>query len=787
MIRNILKRDLKRKKTMNIIILMFVMLAAMFVSSSVGNIVMVMNGTGYYFEQAGLGDYAILTMGERAGEGLEEALSGIPEVTDYRIEEMYFASQNVFTSGGEKLTCENVALLQCLEDAKLKFFDKDNQVVTSVEPGFVYCTSDFMKRNGLKVGDEVTIHHNSVNVTLTIAGRLKDALLGSAFVGNSRFLMSREDYNRFSADETIANYYHGYACYIDTTDTKAVTSNIENVKGIAFNGDAAMLKMCYAMDMIIAAVLLVVSICLIIVSFVVLKFTITFTLQEEFREIGVMKAIGITNKKIRRIYLVKYLAIAIAGALLGFIGSIPFANMLMKSVSENMVLDSDNALVMNVIGTVVVVLIIVAYAYRCTGKLKKYSPIDAIRSGQTGERFRKKARYHLGKSSRKPSGYMAINDVVSSPRRYLTIVLAFTICALLVFIIVNTTETMRSDRLAYTFGKVCDAYYTDSNSSMEIMHGDGHAAADEKLDELEKLLHENGMDADVSIEVWFMYPLHFDGEDYKLTFQQGINTRTDDYVYYKGSAPENIHEIAITDVMASKIGVVIGDTVQITIGDKTEDYTIVALFQSMNKMGEIIRIHEDVATDMRDCGGVMSYQIDFKDHPSKAEINRRVARMKDLFGTDTVFNAAEYSADCIGVVDVMDSVGLLLLGITIVVIILVTILMERSFISDEKSQIAILKAIGFTDRAVIAWHVKRLMLVGTIAILLAIGLAIPVTKLSITPIFAMMGLKHMSFEINPIKVFLMYPGILLSVTFLTTYCTALYTKTIKASDTAGVE
>lgn len=41
----ILKKDLKRKKTMNIILFAFILLATMFVSSGLSNVVAVMNGT----------------------------------------------------------------------------------------------------------------------------------------------------------------------------------------------------------------------------------------------------------------------------------------------------------------------------------------------------------------------------------------------------------------------------------------------------------------------------------------------------------------------------------------------------------------------------------------------------------------------------------------------------------------------------------------------------------------------------------------------------------------------
>lgn len=43
---NILKKDLKSKKTMNMILLVFIILATMFVSSSVNNILRVTNGAG---------------------------------------------------------------------------------------------------------------------------------------------------------------------------------------------------------------------------------------------------------------------------------------------------------------------------------------------------------------------------------------------------------------------------------------------------------------------------------------------------------------------------------------------------------------------------------------------------------------------------------------------------------------------------------------------------------------------------------------------------------------------
>lgn len=788
MIRSILKKDLKRKKTMNIIILLFVILATMFVASSVNNIVTVMNGTDYYFEKAGLGDRMVLTMGEDVAGNLDVALEGNPYVDDCRIENVIFISgDKIRWQDGAKVETKNTCMLQSLDDAELNFFDENNNIVDTVEQGKVYITSDLLKLNHMKVGDHIVIKHGGIEMTLEIAGKLKDAFLGSNFMGNARLLICHDDFETFMASEELAHRYAGQIAYVDTHESKEFAESMSDVKGIAFNWPESMIKTSYIMDMIVAGILVVLSACLILVAFIVLKFTITFTLQEEFREIGVMKAIGIKDRKIRKIYVIKYFALSVTGALIGFFASVPFAKLMMTSVSENMVLGNDNALLMNVISSLIVVLLIVGYAYHCTKKLKKYSPIDAIRSGQTGERFKKKTVYRIGKSKLKTSGYMALNDVISSPKRYITMIIAFAISSLLVLLIVNTTETMCSDKLVFTFGKVSDAYYSDGDKLMEDMNGKGHESFYKRFDEFESVLAEHGIEVVTSAEVQFTCKVEFNGETNNIACQQGVNTKTTDYVYSEGTAPSNTHEIAITKQISKKTGAKIGDTLKITICGNTEEYIVTAYFQTMNQLGELIRFHEDVETNAGEASTMMAYQFDFVDHPSQKEINRRVKKMNEIFETDKIRNAQDYTAECIGVVPIMRSVEYLLLAITLIIVVLVTILMERSFISDEKGEIAMLKAIGFSDKRIIKWHATRFAIVGVIAVAIAVLTSVPMTKLCITPIWKIMGMTDVTYEFNLVKICLIFPGIILGVTLIAAIITANFTRSIKCRDTASLE
>lgn len=787
----ILKKDLKRKKVMNAILLCFILLATMFVASGISNVVSVMNGTNSYLDKAGIGDYVVISMGADSKASIDEILHEMESIRDYRIEPVVFGEKsNLKDMHGEELEAKNSVIYQSIEDSRLKFFDKENKQITQIKPGHAYATGDFMEKNHLQPGDKIRITHNSISFMVTLDGMAKDALLGSSMMGNSRFLFHREEIEKLLSDETIYNGYQGQIGYIDLKDEAGVSeiaSAISQAPGIMFSGARSLIKMCYVMDMIVAFTMLILSICLIIVSFVVLKFSITFTISEEFREIGLMKAIGISNFKIRSLYLTKYLMLAVIGAFVGFFVSIPFSDLLLRSVSSNMVLEADNHFLLSVLGAILVVIVILLYAFRCTKLVKKSSPIDAIRSGQTGERYKKKSPFRLVKSHGSIGFFMAVNDVFSAPKRYMTIITTFFLCTLFVLVFVNTSSTMRSDTFITTFGTRSDLYYTDLTESMSCMNPDGRKQIEEYFAETEALLKKNGMPAKLCVETQYKNKIRFNWKDYSISCQQGIHTKASDYEYTEGVVPQNKNEIAITPTVSKLTGAKLGDTITIDFGKETLDCVVVAYFQSMNQLGEVIRLHEDAPTDFTYIANVMSYQIDFDDHPSTKEIEVRKDKIKKLFDNEKVMNATEYCDDCMGAASTMESVQYLLLGITLIVVILVCILMERSFLADEKSQIAVLKAMGFSNKRVMEWHMIRFGIVTLVAVILAAICSIPATYLIDHPIFGMMGAGKVAYVIRPWKIFFLYPGIIFLMTLLASGMTALQIRTIKSNDTTNIE
>lgn len=785
---NILKKDLKRKKTMNFILLMFIILAVMFAASGLNNVLTVMNGTDYYLDKAGIRDLTVVTMGSESAGKASPVLEKTECVKSYKIEECISGTQNCIRhEDGTKTETKNNPLFQSISDAKLKYFDKNNDVVRNIASGEVMIAGNFMQNNDLKKGDKINITFGNVQIELKIAGIIKDAFLGSDFMGNTRFFLNQADYEKLSSDENIIKNNLCNLIYIETDDLNAAKSAIADIPGIAFSGDRSLLKMCYVTEMIIAFIVLILSICLIIVSFVVLRFSIGFTISEEYREIGVMKAIGLKNRKIRSLYIIKYLIMSIVGGIIGFFASIPFENMLLMSASRNMMIGNNAGILINIASTIGTICIILMFAYSCTGKVKKFTPIDAIRCGQKGERFRKKSFLRLGKTNSKPSLYMALNDILSAPRRFMTIIISFFICTLFVLILVNTVSTMKSPNLISTFGTESDLYISGLDSSMELIGAESIKDVENELKRIADEITAEGMPCKLSVDIQYKYKAASDGKEIPVSCAQSIGIRADEYEYTEGSAPKNKNEIAVTPQISETFGAEIGDTITIDFGSEKIDCIVTAYFQTMNNLGELIRLSDEAPADMKFAAVLRQYQVDFTDDPSDKEIESRKEKIQNLYDNAKVMNSAEYCMDCLSVVPAMEAVKYLLLLITVIVVILVTLLVERSFISDERSQIAILKAIGFTNGTIVKWHTLRFGIAALAAAILAAIASIPMTDLCITPIFGMMGASDIRFNIEPLRIFLIYPAVIFAVTIAAAWITALHTRKIRTSEATNVE
>lgn len=777
----ILKKDLKRKKTMNVILLIFVMLAAMFIAGSANNLMTVSNAVDNFLEKAGAPDYMFGTAFQSDIEKFEACAA--ENGYDYHISQLIRIENENILVDDKKLEYENIMTISKL--GGINIFDKNNEVITRVNDGEIYVPFMFFQstENDYYEGGKILINQNGIEKEFTIKGYTKDLVFGSNRIQATRFLVSENDWKLFYNENDILS-----SVEIHTKDRNYKDNFISLGLTPIFQADRSLCKTMYIMDMLIAAVLLIVSVCLILISMVILRFIINFTITEEYREIGVMKAIGIRDSAIRGLYIVKYLAISVIGTATGLALSIPFGRLMLSGASQKIIISDKDNFIINIAAAILVGGIVVLFSYFCTRKIRKFSPIDAIHSGETGERFQKKGILRLGGSHMPAVLFMSLNDIFSGIKSYVSMIIIFILGTLLVIIPTNIINTLRSDNIATMFS-MAKSDHVVSITPLFSSNENNRAKIEQQFSKIRNMFAENGIDVDVFQELVFQGNIKKgDKQTASIAFIGIGGVTTDDYIYIDGSAPQNPDEVALTHITAGQIEANIGDDVEITIGGSTKTYTITGITQSMTNMGESIRFHQDEQLDFSYVQGSIGIQINYRDNPDNTALSKRKTLLEKLYPDAKVYTCGEYIDAQIGDMTAqLDNMKMLILGIVLSINMLVAVLMVKSFITKEKNEIALLKAIGFKNVSLTLWQTMRIGIVLLVSVLTGALLSSPLSPLIISPIFRIMGAYSIEFEIRPLEVYVVFPLIVLSLTALAAFLSAQGLKKISSAEISNNE
>lgn len=766
---------------MNIILFIFIVLASAFIAGSTNNIVSVATALDSYFEKAEVPDYWTAISNEKD----LERFYAFAEENGYAYKniELLMIPNNEITADGRELAYSNSITLCTTEDTII--FDSNGEQITEIQDGEIYVTADvfFGEGNDFHEGSKLHITANGTDKEFTVKGYTKDALFGLHTAGITRLLVSENDFNDFRKEHSGSTY--SLEIYTDDTEFLDKFNRLE--LNILFLSDYDTIKQLYFLEMLVAAIIFVVSICLIIISMVLLHFTIHFTISEEFREIGVMKSIGIPNGTVRGQYILKYLAVSVVGAALGLVLSVPFSKLLLADISRKILIAEDRSILLNMTCAAATAFAVVLFCWFCTRKIRHFSPIDAIRNGETGERYTRKGLIHLNKSKLPPVFFMTVNDIFSGLKKYVSMLVIFTLGILLVLLPANTVNTLRSDSLMKLFS-MAESDLVISQENRFSADTDVRKEIDAKLENVDRILEENNIKADVFQEVVFRTSITYNGKKISSLAFIGIGDVTADmYSYIEGTPPQKTGEVAITHVVAKKIGAQIGDEVEINLGNETRTYTVTAINQTMNNMGEGIRFYQEEELDFNNAFGNFGIQIRYTDNPdTETKINRQT--LLDSLFSDDVLTASDYIIDMMGdFAGQISDVKNLILTVVLCINMLVAVLMVKSFLTKEKSEIAILKAIGFQNTSLVLWQTLRIGLILLIAVIFGTLVSAPLSKLIIGPIFQAMGLYTIQFEISAVENYVIYPLLVLAATSLSAFLSALGLQKIPASEASNIE
>lgn len=769
MLLHILKKDLKRKRIMNVIILLFILLATTFLASSVNNLITITGAVDNFFDISKTPDFLAVAVAEDGNTDIEDFLKTNQFVTEYEVTDMYAIAEdaieiekNTVNPGRHKFEKSSTVAVGAITTNFLKVFDENNQMV-NLENGEIAVPFALADQNQLSKGDILKITCGDTKMYFTVKVILKDAVFGSEMMGYKRMMISEEDYSTLTEK---GNPCHTLLYSVSCTDISLFEKDFkQNNFQVISSPNRSTLNMLYIFDMLIAGIFIIVSICLIIVALLILRFTIVFTLQQDYKEIGIMKAIGIKDNSIKGIYLLKYLAISLLGALMGLLFSFPFEKLLIKEAINNMVVNiTESGYVLNIGCAIFIVVFVLAFCYSCTGKVKKFSAIEAIRNGSNGERYREKAVFRLHKRKAiAPALYLACNDVVGNVRRFIVMAIIFCIGTLEILLPLSAIHTLKDDSIITAFSMQQSDAFVDNGKTELYIKQDSNDMLIHDMQKMEEDLSDAGLDAQVWGEIGYMIPCYSSDPNQTVQYYitQLIGNKEDDYEVLDGRMPNLQNEIMVTEKTAKELEVGIGDSIYFKYPDKEVEYVITGTYQSMMNLGDGFKISRNARIDSIYISSVMAFQVIIKEDIEE----NLIKKIKEVFPGYKVMSVNEYVNSMIGgVLSKMDSIKILITAVVLIINVLITILIMKMLITKERGEIAMLKSVGFSNRTLKTWQSIRILLVLVFSIVLGVVLSRGLAPVVIGPIFAMMGGTSMKLIIKPLEAYVIFPLILLVVT-----------------------
>lgn len=793
MLSRILKKDLKKRKAINIILFLFITIATVFLASSVSNILVVTPAVDYYMEYASVPDVYFNIVDTEEEKKVDRWLdSGKAKIDTYGKSTMLtMGDKDVSRVAGGKSrqfkTGGTDIYLGAVEKEYCKVFDLDGKPF-ALARGEIALTKAAMDRNKLQIGDTLILRGGELEKKFTIKEATKDAAFGSDMVGMTRLIINQADLDQL-ADSEGSTAFIRYNVKTGDAEGFAERLNQHSFESMTNAVTRDTYSMIYAFDMLMAALLILIGICLILIALLVLRFTLVFTLEEDYREIGIMKATGFRNFQIKKLYLAKYLAMVTCGSLVGLLISVPVSKAMIKSVSVNLIMEDSKAnFGINFICALLVIVLVMSFCYFCTRKLNKVSAITAIRGGQSGERYKRRAGVRLHRHRRiGVPVFLGINDMVSHVKRYLVLMITFCISFILITIPLNTLNTMQSGEMALKFALDPDAAVyvrkIEAKDEQRYMNEDDVRRG---MSRVEKELKEKGCDAALSAVVFYFLQFGRQGEkaDTNLMTIQVVGPKTNFVTYDEGSAPKLENEIAVSRQMSEKNDWKIGDTIETSLHDGKHSFIITGLYTDYMQVGESARMNPQFDMSKEMMADYWNIAVHIKTDLSQEEMAVKLKEELPAYEWNSAQNVIDRSVG--GIQKNLESMKIPMTALLCAVIMLITLLMEKLFIAREKGEIAMLKSIGFSDRSIKFWQVVRMVSVAVCSMIAAIPLSLLSNQFVLKPIFAIMG-AEVKIQVVPWQVYGVYPLVLLLGIIAATVIAARSVKRINIQELNNLE
>lgn len=626
--------------------------------------------------------------------------------------------------------------------------DMDNNVIYPVADQ-VYVPVCYKKEYDIAQGELMRIGSE----TLSIAGFIRDSQMNSMMASSKRFLVSNEYYDKLSSigsEEYLIEFKLKKG-----SDVGAFTTAYEDAL-LPGNGPTItypLIRMMNALsDGMMIMVILLISGAMLFISTLCIRCLILTSLEKDKLEIGMMKAVGVSGRDIRKMYISKYLILSATGTVLGFLIALLAAGPLSAQMKA-LYGDAGNhglIYVLMILGEILVETIILLSINRTLKGIDK-APTVAILNG-------------IGNFGKKKNLWI--------PAGIITAVSVF-----MMLVPLNLSSTLKAPEFVTYMGIGSGQIRIDVRQTEDI------SALSENLG---KELSEDESVSDFVLMRTGSYKVKMpDDQTYNLLIENGDHSKFP-VKYSKGSFPTSEKEIALSILNSEELGLDIGDSIDVFLkspDDSTVQRTCIisGIYSDITNGGKTAKACFDSESDetpvmwsifyvtLSDEKLVRVWTERFRDTHGSAKESIKVTSIKEYL--DGVYGQ---TINNIGNASVLTSVFVM------IVLFVVILLLLRLLIWRERSDSSLKKALGFTSRDVQNEYLKHIFWVSAIGIAAGILAGVFPGQLLAGLFLSSLGAQGFRFIINPVHVFMMVPLISLFTVFVAAWAGLLEIKAIRA-------
>lgn len=760
----ILKRDLSRSRGTMALVFAFVTLSALLMSGGAGLVVTLAGALDGLFEAARVPDVVQMHTGDIDYDRLNQWAESNPMVAAYQTAEMITVDGEALYLGSRELS-ENESVMDISFVRENETFDllldKENRPYQPRQ-GMVGVPIYFAQRDNLQLGDPITLRNGEWEMELSVGAIIRDAQMNPSIVHSKRFVVHIDDYEAIRREILEIEYLISFQLQEpEMTEAFMASYHEADLPKAGPMVDKNLFRILNALsDGIVAAVVILLSGLLMLIAILCLRFTILASIEEEYREIGVMKAIGLPSRSIRRIYVAKYLAVALLASAIGYLLSLPLTDLLVRDISVYLGRSKTgvSGALVPVAAAMLVFVIVVVSCFIILRRFRHISAVAALRSQGTMERG------GIGRAPRlsqlKGLGVnmaLGLRDVIQRLRLYGLLGFIYFIAAFIIIVPVHFHTTITSLSFVSYMGIGRSDLRIDLQQSESV---------DARFTELESALAQ---DSDVVRHAALITSrftlLHESGESETIVIETGdIGSFPLDYL--EGKSPETIEEIAFSYLNARDLGVEAGDKVSISHNDVSKELVVSGVYQDVTNGGRTAKARLPYNRD-----GVLWYSFAVDLAPGVA-VADKTREYSSRFASARVTDLAGYMDQTLG-----STVGRLKL-VTIVAIILglgisvlVTSLFLQMLIRKDSERISVMQNIGFSVSHIRRQYQTAAIFVLTLGLLSGTIFSNTLGEKLVSFLWSFMGAARIQFIVDPLKAYIVLPLLFAAAVAATTRIT----------------